>query len=562
MRRSAAVAAVTLLLAMGARGPCPAAAAAAPEPRPTRAAAGSPVVLDGEVLFSVRERVLSFAPEDRARIISERIAKLARDPAFRVESLGISDGETTTDVVAGDRVIMSVTDRDATAEGRPRRDVAEAYARRIRDVLSERSRAYGFRSLALGVLYTVLATAALAAIIVGIRRLSARLLGRVDTWRGTRIRSLKFQRVEIIGAGRLTDIVRGAVRAARLLAIVAVLYFYVPLALSFFPWTRGVSAKLLHYIVDPFAAVGRGVLGYLPNLFFVAVIVVLTHYANRFIRYVFNEVKAGTIAFPGFYPEWADPTFKIVRFLVIAFAAVVAFPYLPGSESPAFKGVSIFLGVLLSLGSTSAVANVVAGVIITYMRAFRVGDRVKIADTVGDVTEMTLLVARIRTIKNVDVTIPNSMILGSHIVNYSSSASDKGLVLNTTVTIGYDTPWRTVHDLLDAAARATENVLENPPPFVFQTALNDFYVTYELNAFTREPRRMAEIYSDLHRNIQDAFNRAGVEIMSPHYAQLRDGNRTTVPAEHLPPGYEPPGFRVSVRRDGSGKTGEPPAAGG
>lgn len=171
-------------------------------------------------------------------------------------------------------------------------------------------------------------------------------------------------------------------------------------------------------------------------------------------------------------------------------------------------------------------------------------NKVKTADTTGDVVEKTLLVTRVRTIKNVEVTIPNALVLGSHIVNFSAMAKQEGLILHTTVTIGYDAPWRKVHELLIAAALATEHILKEPAPFVLQTALNDHTVAYELNAYTNEPARMAGIQSDLHHNIQDRFNEAGVEIMSPQYTAVRDGNRTTIPDEYLPKSYQPPAFRI------------------
>ena len=228
--------------------------------------------------------------------------------------------------------------------------------------------------------------------------------------------------------------------------------------------------------------------------------------------------------------EWAEPTYKIVRFLLLAATTIIIFPYLPGSSSPAFKGISIFLGVLFSLGSTSAVANIVAGIILTYMRAFRLGDRVQIADTVGDVIEISLLVTRIRTIKNVEITIANSMVLSSHFVNFSGSLHEDGLILHTTVTIGYDTPWRQVHELLISAAQATDGIVDHPKPFVLQTALDDFYAHYQINAYTRRASEMSSIYSRMHQNIQDKFYEAGVEIMSPHYSTLRDGNRIAGPA--------------------------------
>lgn len=238
------------------------------------------------------------------------------------------------------------------------------------------------------------------------------------------------------------------------------------------------------------------------------------------------------------------PTYRIVRVLIVAFTIVVAFPYLPGSKSPAFQGISIFFGLLLSLGSSSAIANVVAGTVLTYTRAFQLGDRVKIGDTTGDIIEKTLLVTRVRTIKNVDIAIPNGMVLGSHILNFSSAAKQEGLILHTSVTIGYDAPWRKIHELLIAAAGATTNVLPQPKPFVLQTALDDFYVSYEINAFTDQPNRMAQTYSELHQNIQDKFYEAGVEILSPHYFGVREGNHVAIPAEYVPQHYVAPAFRI------------------
>jgi small-conductance mechanosensitive channel len=224
--------------------------------------------------------------------------------------------------------------------------------------------------------------------------------------------------------------------------------------------------------------------------------------------------------------------------------AVVIFPYLPGSKSPAFQGISIFLGILLSLGSTSAVAHAVAGTILTYMRPFQLGDRVRISEVVGDVVEKNLLDTRIQTIKNEIITIPNANILNGQMWNYSTSARENNLILHTTVTIGYDAPWRTVHELLIGAALSTQGIQQQPRPFVLQTALNDFYVSYELNAYTADACRMIQIYSSLHQNIQDRFNEAGVEIMSPHYSQIRDGSTVTIPEAYRPSGYQAPGIRV------------------
>lgn len=502
------------------------------------------VELDGKPLLAIKAKVLSFSPEDRAKAVSSRLAKLIKDPLFNAESLKVMDSETTTDIVAGDTILMSVTEADAQAEGKPRLALAEEYAAKIRAAVVAHNKAYSMRTILFGALYSLLATLALIVALAVINHFLPKIVATIESWRGAYIRSIRIQSIEVINEERIAALIISLVRGIRAILMLGLFYLYIPLVLSFFPWTRGMATQLFEYILTPIEKVGLSFVSYLPNIFFLLVIGAVTHYAIKFIRFLFAEVEKQTITIPGFYHDWADPTFKIVRFLMIAFAAVVAFPYLPGSDSPAFKGVSVFLGVLFSLGSSSAVSNVVAGVILTYMRAFKLGDRVKIADTVGDVVEKTLLVTRIRTIKNVDVTVPNAMVLGSHITNFSSSAQSYGLILHTTVTIGYDAPWRQVHELLISAALATENILELPAPFVLQTSLDDFYVSYQINAYTDKPSVMARTYSELHQNIQEKFNEAGVEIMSPHYSSLRDGNMTTVPESYLSDSYKPPPFMV------------------
>jgi small-conductance mechanosensitive channel len=529
------------------------------QPLPVPAGAktpGAPVIVGKDTIFFVQERVLEFSPEDRAKAVSERIRKIAKNALISLESITAVNNETTTDIVAGDLMIMSVTDRDAAMAGRTRQELARDYAQRIKSVLVEQRKTYGLRSILVGVGLLLLATVVLVTAIWLLRVLFARFSARIASWEGTRIRHLKIQNLEILSAGRIIFALMKLMKTLQISAVLMLFYFYVPLVLDFFPWTRGVASVLYGYMIAPLTTVAYSLLSFLPNLVFIAVIIVILRYVIKGIRFFFSALASGAISLPGFYRDWAMPTYKIVRFLVIAFGVVVIFPYLPGAKSPAFQGISIFLGVLFSFGSTSAVANMVAGVILTYMRPFKLGDRVKIADAVGDVIEKTLLVTRLTTIKNVEITIPNAMVLSSHIINYSASAKDLGLVLHTTVTIGYDAPWRTVHELLISAAQATKGVLKEPAAYVLQTALDDFYVHYELNCYTNEPNIMAKTYSELHQNIHDRFNEAGVEIMSPHYSSLRDGNRSTVPDEHLPKSYRTPAFRVREARQDMAKRPE------
>jgi small-conductance mechanosensitive channel len=507
--------------------------------------AEAPVILDGQTIFVIRERLHSFSAQDRAKAVSDRIAELADDHSFPLKNLRIQDKEGSTYIVADKAVLVTITDKDAKAEQKTRHELAVVRLERIGSAISAHRSMFSLRSILLGTLYALIVTAALVAILILFKRKFPVLYSLVESWRGTRIRPIKIQSLELLTADSITRFLVSMAKGLRVFTTVILCYFLVPVILGFFPWTRPYSSRLMGYLAAPFVAIAGAIISYLPSLAFLVAIAVATYYAIKVCRLFFVEIEKGRIVLPGFDAEWAEPTYKIVRFMILAFAVVVAFPYLPGSESPAFKGVSLFLGVLFSLGSSSAVANIVAGLILNYTRAFRVDDRVRIGDVTGDVIAKTLVVTRLRTIKNVTVTIPNSSVMSASVLNYTSEAGKRGLILNTSVTIGYDAPWRRVHELLLAAASTTEGILKDPKPFVLQTALNDFYVTYELNVYTDRADAMVRLYSELHANIQDKFNEGGVEIMSPHYAQLRDGNTTTIPEAYRPRDYEAPSLRVS-----------------
>jgi small-conductance mechanosensitive channel len=511
------------------------------------------VKVGDQSLFPVQVRLGPFSPEDRAHAASTKLEHLVKDVSVNSNAITVDQHETSADIVAGEEIIMTVTAPDVAAAGVPLSVLANNHAQQMRVALAKVRSEYTYKSLMTGALYAALTTLILLSVLIAFRYLFPKLYGAIERRRGTRIRTLKIQSVELLSEARIAETLVRCAQLARFGVTLLLFYFYVPLVFSFFPWTRTFGATLLAYVLTPVANGWNAFISYLPSLLVLLVVVVFSYFAIRIVRFLFTEIERGTITWPGFYPEWAMPTYKIIQLLVLAFALVVMFPYLPGSDSPAFKGISIFLGVLFSLGSSSAVANVIAGVILTYTRAFRLGDRVQIADTVGDVTGKTLLATHVKTIKNVNITIPNSLVLGSHIINFSSSAQGQPLILHTGVTIGYDAPWRQIHELLTSAALASPDILPEPRPFVLQTSLDDFYVAYELNAYTDQPSRMALIYSALHQNIQDKFNEAGVEIMSPHYHAVRDGNVTAIPGNYLPADYVPAAFRLFQTKP-NGKT--------
>lgn len=507
--------------------------------------AAEAVTFRGQRLFEVRSSVDTLTPSLRARAIEGRLAAIAAGPSDVLEQVHVVERELSSDVMAGEAFVLSVTDADALPTGRTRQQLAADFAQRLRIALAREFSGRSINGIAIGLGLTAVATVILLLLLRVVGGFIPRVEGRILRWEGTLIRGMHIQNVEFVSAARLTRATVQAVRGVRWLLLFVAFAVWLQAVLGFFPWTRGFAGQVFAFLWGAVTTIAVGIGGYLPKLFYIAIIVVVARYIIGGAKLFFDAVGRGDIHLPGFYKEWARPTFQIARFLMLAFAAVIVFPYLPGSSSPAFRGVSIFLGVLLSLGSTSAVANLVAGVVLTYMIPFRPGDRVQIADTIGDIVEQNLLVVRVRTIKNVEVTIPNSTVLGHHIVNYSRHAEGQGLVLHSTVTIGYDAAWRTVHDLLIAAAAKTKDVLAEPAPFVLQTALNDFYVSYEINAYTSEPNRMAQIYAELHANIQDEFAKAGVEIMSPHYIAARDGNTVAIPGEFRPAGEPVPAFRVT-----------------
>ena len=489
-----------------------------------------------------------FSPAARVDAIEKRVIALASEWEYDPQTIKVVDTAYTSDINSGKGVIMSVSNADAHFAGADgRRSLADKYVEILRNAIEEHKRSHTFKSLMFGVLLTAATTVGLALLLTLTGWLLNYFAKSVQSWRGTYIKSLKFQRATLLSEDAIIELAAEFVLLLRIFVIATLLLVYSTLVLSYFPDTREVSGQLLAYMLGPMVSVFLpAITNYLPNLAFIAIIVLVAHYFIKLARFSFNEIEKGNITFAKFDQEWAQPTYGLVRFLVICFAFALIFPYLPGSGSPAFNQISLFVGVLVSLGSSGAISHIAAGVFLIYTSAFKNGDRVRIADTTGDVIEKSLLATRIRTTKNEMITIPNGLILSSQIVNYSASANSAGLILHTSVTIGYDVPWQTVHRLLIDAALATEDVLSEPVPFVLQLELDDFFVKYEINAYTHKSHNMTTMYSNLHEHIQARFNEAGVEIMSPHYSSLRDGNSTTVPPDSRPPKYEPLPFNIKI----------------
>ena len=476
----------------------------------------APVVVDGQVLFRVRG-TSAFPAARRAAAIASRIEALGADRTVSGEAVHPVEIETGTEIVADRHRLMVVLEADARQESLDRKVLAEIVVRAIRTAVTDYRQARSREALLGGVVRGVVATvllAALVALVIWPSRWAQRALEA--TYR-QRVQSVGIQSFQIVRAEQIWVALRRVLVGVRAIVILGLGFVYLQYVLGLFPWTRGASSRLLRYVLDPLGTMGWGIVAAIPDVLFLVILFLLTRSVLKIVHLFFAAVGRGEVALAGFEREWADPTYKLLRVAIVALALVVAYPYIPGSESEAFKGISIFIGIVFSLGSSSAIANMIAGYTMTYRRAFKLGDRVKIGDTTGDVTEMRLQVTHVRTIKNEEVIIPNSSILNNEVVNYSSLARRLGLILHTKVGIGYETPWRQVEAMLLIAAERTPGLMRDPKPFVRQLSLGDFAVTYELNVYCDNAQAMSLLYTALHRNILDVFNEHGVQIMTPAY---------------------------------------------
>ncbi|MGD8429925.1 MAG: mechanosensitive ion channel [Ectothiorhodospiraceae bacterium] len=420
-------------------------------------------------------------------------------------------------VEAGSQALLLVVDADAALEQVDRKTLAAVYAGRIGAAIASYRRERTTEYLLRAGFSAVAATLALAAFLWlgsrGLRRLDAAL----DTRLKVKLRGVEKQAFRVITASDMWRALHGARRLLWSLVIFVAVVLCLYFVLQQFPWTRLVAYRLIELLLNPVHTMGRQLLAVAPDLVFLALIFVVTRFALKTIRVFFAGMARGVITLGSFEQEWAWPTYRLLRVLVIIFALVLAYPYIPGSQTEAFKGISILLGIIVSIGSTSFISNVIAGYSLIYRRAFRIGDRVRIEGYVGDVVESRLLVTHLRTPKNEEVVIPNSLILTSNVVNYSATAREGRLILHTTVGIGYETPWRQVEAMLLQAASRTSGAVTEPRPFVLQQKLGDFCVVYELNVCCDNAHAMDRLYNHLHQNILDVFNEYGVQIMTPAY---------------------------------------------
>jgi small-conductance mechanosensitive channel len=497
-----------------------AAAHAAPDtPAPATAPGDrADVIIDGRVLFPVAG-VSAYPAHFRAARIADTIRGLADDSAFSIDQLRTVDlpEENRILVNVGDRNLFSIFDRDAELEGISRSVAVMVVVHSVGEAITryrqERTREYLVRAGAsvAGILVGVLGALAL------LRWIGGSVFRRLQGSHQRVLQGLESKSYGMLDANQFEHAIRSLLKSLWWLAVVTLSFVGATTGLALFPWTRGFSRWVFGVVVDPLQTMGTAILRSVPDLAFLLILFLVVRYILGLAQLFFAGVLRGAIRPSGFEVEWAMPTYKLVRVLIIAFALVVAYPYIPGSGSEAFKGISIFMGVLFSLGASGMVANILAGYSLVYRKAFKLGDYVKIGDHVGCIKEVGQMVTRLDTFKNEEVVLPNSTILATDVTNFTSAARLGQLILHTSVTIGYDTPWRQVEAMLLEAAARTQGLLKEPSPFVLRKALGDFYIEYEINAYCDDASRMPRLYSELHAHIIDVFNEYEVQIMSPHF---------------------------------------------
>ncbi len=534
---------LTLLLPLG-PGPAPVAAASAPvaasAPEANQCATQPGVVrLDGRPVLEIRRapaaqqlanyiqraeaRLLQLA-EDRSIDPAQLVVR--HDPPYSLVGVEGSDGSFNAE--------MGVDERSAACFGVSREQLALRYRDQMRSAIQAYRRSHNLGAWLKGT--------ALAALVLGIYLLWLRVQSRINAALQRRIgqhEQVVLQRLGRMGLRGMVapDQVRSVLQGLRQVIhwglVVLVSYLLIPLLLGLFPPTQGIAAGLRDQLKGLVTAFLGGVVQAIPNLLSITVILAITILAIRASNAWFHALDRGRVRLPGFYQEWALPTARLAAILLILAGLAAAFPYIPGSGSKVFQGAGLLVGVLAALGSSAIATNIISGLMLIYTRAFREGDRVEINGVVGVVQDRALLVTRLQTPRNELVSIPNATVIGASVVNFSFSRREiqQPVALATTITIGYDVPWRQVHELMLSAARSVRGITDEIAPFVLQTSLNDFHISYELNAFVRDPATYRETLSEVLAALQDQFAAAGVEILSPGYHAIRNGNRSTLPPQ-------------------------------
>lgn len=481
---------------------------------------GAPVVLDNDTLFTIYANLAAYSNTERAKTAQSRIRQLFEDPFFTVDSLKIGNTFDVKTITYKSNMIIAVDEIDALWLGTSKDSLAHSYKNIISESVLKAKKNHSFQTILKQIGEIILIFVVVITLIFFINKLITRFKRYFTSQNKFFPNGIYFRTYQIIPKRILNVFVFRLLTLIKYFLYVLVIISSITLALKIFPSTEIWARKAQEIILLPLETFYQSIINYLPNLIIIGLVIVGVNWILSIIKYFVNEIETENLKFNNFYPEWAKPTYQIVRFLVIILTLIIIFPYLPGSGTIAFQGISVFLGVLISIGSSSAIANAVAGIVITYMRPFKLNDWIKTGEIVGIVLEKNALVTRLKTINNEDITVPNSAILSGATVNYSSLGRSDGLVITTEIEIDFNVPFATVEKLLIRSANLTPGITNRLSPYIFYKKLNDTTTTYEINAISYEPQNMYFIKSDLIRNIQKTFTTENIPLRSVSVIQI------------------------------------------
>ena len=482
---------------------------------------GRPIVFEKDTLYYLYTSYGPYDIDTRVKYVEEKLKELYNDPYFVADSIKIKPAGDYLSVMYNDKTITGISMVDALWENSSQTELAQRYANIIKNTIVKYKEQNSLKSVLIRLAELLLVLFIAFILVWAINRLFDFLKKIALNSEHRFLTSIRIRNYDFI---KKPGIVKALVKLLAILRIVFLLFLLItiiPLIFDIFSSTQYLSKIIVQWISEPIKNVGIAIIGYLPHLFYIVIIAVITHYVLKILRFFALEIERGILKIKGFHPEWAHTTYVLARMMLWVLALVIMFPHLPGSDSDAFKGISVFLGVLISLGSSSAISNAIAGIVISYMRPFQVGDWIKSGEIIGAVIEKNALVTRLKTINNEDITIPNSAILSGATMNFTSIGKEIGLALNVQVKVRYDYSDNLVEELLIEAALKTNGISPKPHPYIFQISLSELNAVYELNAYTFHPENMYFIKSDLTKNIQSTFRQANIEIFSTQYVEIR-----------------------------------------
>lgn len=487
---------------------------------------GVPLVVEGDTLLYIYASLGGEDPVHRVESAFRRITSIGKSLTMNTDTVHIFESEYTADIMCGENVLLRVSDLDGLWNGMSRRELADQQMKILSAEIDKLHNQYGMKAKLHGFGWAVSLIVVQIIFFLLTALFIRHLRRRIFEGLGGRLKPLVIKDYELLSLMQVKKIMLFLTRVLQVLLVILQLIISLPLLFSIFPETEFFTLKMINYVWEPLRDMGIAIFYYIPNLVRIILVIILVRWILKGLRHITDAIASGSLKFDRFYQDWAEPTYQIVRIFIITFSVVVIWPWLPGSDTGIFKGVSIFVAALFSLGSTTTIGNLISGIIITYMRPFLIGDYVRIGEREGVVVEKNAFITRLRDIKGNMITVPNNSMLSQQTVNFTAAARQNGgSIVHSEFTFTYKVPRQTIEKFLLIGADRCELLLKEPKPFVLVTSLEDFYTRYEINGYTLETDRLFEVYSQLHKHILDVFRENDLDPTSSHFIKMEELNK-------------------------------------